>query len=166
MKTHTHLQSSWTIACTLLWFILALVTCVRLTTERHSHTQIQGNVINSITHTPVNTNEAKTNPFLLMVCLRFNKKAFFTSSFYHRAEQKRCPGHTLFQCLEDLQRSQLNKRADGCRPSLFLCVSSSFCFSSFFSISATSMRYTSHRKKSKRMNSKSRAAATTRKSMI
>lgn len=29
----------------------------------------QSLVINSITHTPVNANEAKTNPFLLMVCL-------------------------------------------------------------------------------------------------
>lgn len=36
-----------------------------------AHAPTQSHVINSITHTPVNANEAKTNPFLLIVCLRF-----------------------------------------------------------------------------------------------
>ena len=50
----------------------------RRRTPTHTHTQTHRRVINSITHTPVNTNEAKTNPFLFMFCLRFNKKAFFS----------------------------------------------------------------------------------------
>lgn len=81
-ETHTHLHSSWTIACTLLRFTLAfqspVALSVCLTAETHGfHTQTRRAVINSITHTSVNTNEAKTNPFLFMFCLHFTKKALF-----------------------------------------------------------------------------------------
>lgn len=47
----------------------------------HIHTDTHYSVINSITHTPVNANEAKTNPSLFMFCLCLNKKAFFLCLF-------------------------------------------------------------------------------------
>lgn len=83
MKTATRLHSSWTIACALLWFTLTSVTCG---SPPRSHTAALSAVINSISLTPVDANEAQTSPFLLMVCLCFNKRPFFN----HQADQKVC----------------------------------------------------------------------------
>lgn len=77
-----------------------------------AHTPTQSRVINSVTQTPVNANEAKTNPFLLMVCLRFyhtnthtkEKKSFFTSSCYHRPEQSEVSHVTAAASAEQTHR--------------------------------------------------------------
>lgn len=99
-KTHTLLHSSWTIACTYwlcshLWLFLCISRLKGMATDSSTQTH----VINSITHTPVHADEAKTNPSLFMFCLRFNKKAFFFLSFFSSSGrlEKKCPCLTLFQ---------------------------------------------------------------------
>lgn len=73
--------------CRHLWLFLCISRLGGMAAD--SHTQTHANVINSITHTPVNTNEAKTNPFLFVFCLRFLTKRLFFSLFFFIIKQIR-----------------------------------------------------------------------------
>lgn len=87
----------------LLWLPSHLWLFVSLAAERHDfHTQTRSAVINSITHTSVNTNEAKTNKFLFMFCLHFTKRAFFFPFFLNQWKHRH---HRLQE--QHLQRANL-----------------------------------------------------------
>lgn len=122
-------------------------SAVRLPTERHrrahSHAQTQGDVINSITHTSVDANEPKTNPFLLMVCLRFNKKAFLLLLFIMGQIRKGVRTTHYLSGWRTLQQPQLNKRTLFglfSTISLSLCLVIPLCLSYSVSVSAASLR--------------------------
>lgn len=120
--------------CGHLWLFLCISRLKGMAADS-THTQTHADVINSITHTPVNTNEAKTNQFLFMFYLHhFFPLFFFLSS--GRLDK-------VSECLEEkhLQQPQLSKHTDGLQPSLFLCVLLSLFVNLFLSVS---LRYHSY----------------------